>query len=124
MAALFIGAKVAPLDPSLCINETKTLLKLIEPRIVFVSKNAEDLIDTAARDANVITEIVVIGDSDNNTKFSDFLKPCAEEKIFRPLSANDIMDTAVILFSSGTTGLPKGTCLNHYGLLSQVEVLR
>jgi len=46
------------------------------------------------------------------------LKPVQEEDDFKPVPAKDLKDTVAILFSSGTSGLAKGICLNHYGMLS------
>lgn len=36
---------------------------------------------------------------------------------------DDLKETALIMFSSGTTGLPKGLCLNHLGILLQTMVV-
>ena len=33
-------------------------------------------------------------------------------------------DTAVIIYSSGTTGLPKGVVLTHYELVAGATILR
>ena len=33
-------------------------------------------------------------------------------------------DTAVIIYSSGTTGLPKGVILSHYELVAAATIMR
>lgn len=67
-------------------------------------------------------EIVVFdefGASDKHTKFADFLQFKDEEEEFIPEPVSDIHDTAVIFFSSGTTGYPKGIKTSHYALICQ-----
>lgn len=69
--------------------------------------------------AELDTEIVIFGDTDKYIPFSDFLVSNGNEEAFEAIPVNDIHDTAVIFFSSGTTGLPKGILSPHYGLLAQ-----
>jgi len=43
--------------------------------------------------------------------------------LFSPLSNEDISRTATVLFSSGTTGNPKGVCLTHHNIYSDIRAL-
>lgn len=45
------------------------------------------------------------------------------EEDFQAKPADDVQDTAVIFFSSGTTGLPKGIMVSHYGILTQNSLI-
>ncbi|VEN40764.1 unnamed protein product [Callosobruchus maculatus] len=113
IATTFIGAIPATFDPALSQIDTISLLRLMEPKIIFVSQEALKDFEICIEKAQVKpAHIVVFGDSKGKyISFDDFLKPQIKEKHFKK--------TAAIMFSSGTTGLPKGICLNHYAMLRQ-----
>ncbi|KAJ8967845.1 hypothetical protein NQ314_002607, partial [Rhamnusium bicolor] len=119
IASFFVGTKIANFDPNLSHLDTIHLLKLIEPKIIFVSLELLPFMEKCLKASQVNTDLVVFGDSETYSQFSEYLEPNPNEKNFEPVTIDDNKETAVILFSSGTTGLPKGICLSHYGLLGQ-----
>lgn len=119
IATTFIGAVVSSLDPSLSLADTAHLINLVKPRIIFVVPEAVRLIEDALEATSVKTCIVVFGPSDQHMMFSTFLLKRNREEDFRPAVITDTKNTAIIFFSSGTTGFPKGICVNHYALLLQ-----
>ncbi|EEZ99576.2 uncharacterized protein LOC655644 [Tribolium castaneum] len=118
IASMFLGLKVTSLDPSLSLADTAYLLKQVKPTIIFVVPEALDLIENSIEQAEITCKIVVFGPSDTHQQFEEFLIPNSEEHDFRPVIVPP-EETAVIFFSSGTTGLPKGICQSHYALLAQ-----
>ncbi|KAF2891292.1 hypothetical protein ILUMI_14882, partial [Ignelater luminosus] len=119
ISTFFIGAKVASLDPTLSLADTIHLLKQVTPKIIFVIPEALELIEKAKEEISSDTKIVVFGETQKHTKFSDFLQPKDGEDSFEPVAPKSLFDTAIIFFSSGTSGMPKGICVNHYGFLGQ-----
>lgn len=83
----------------------------------FVSENASKLIGDALKLAKLEAEVVVFGETEKFSKFSEFVVEKKGERDFKPEENVDEMDTAIIFFSSGTTGLPKGICLTHFAIL-------
>ncbi|XP_060519652.1 uncharacterized protein LOC132697911 [Cylas formicarius] len=121
LASLFLGRKIVSLDPSLSLNDTIHLVKLVKPKIFFVVPDCLQMIRKATEAAGIDPEIVVYSDSeiDGCTPFSSFLKKHPDETTFAPVEHADVSETAVVFFSSGTTGLPKGICTSHKGLFYQ-----
>lgn len=123
IASQLLGIKVASLDPSLSLTDCNYLIKLVAPKFIFCDLESEDLIIKACSGFDI--KIIVIGGNgkkENTIPFENFLIPTGNETNFRVRKV-DIFDTAVIFFSSGTTGLPKGICAHHYGLISQQKYL-
>lgn len=119
-AALFIGAKVSALEPSFTVSDTAHLLKEVTPKIIFISPESTKLFEKALEELPQETKVVVFGRTEKYLDFSDFLLPKLEENHFKPTEIQNIFETAIIFFSSGMAGLPKGICLNHYAILGQV----
>lgn len=110
LAGSFIGVISANLDPKLSIDDTAHLVKQVQPKLIFVSKNAEKLIENSIRNISFTTKIISFEDEGLHFKFSEILKSVTkeEEDSFQPRKAESLDETAVIIFSSGTTGLAKG----------------
>lgn len=82
-----------------------------------------ELIENVFEKIGVDVEIVVFGPTEKHTAFSDFLQPSDLEETFRPTEVNAQSKTAFILFSSGTTGLPKGIRINNYRILENIVIM-
>lgn len=121
IATFFLGAIPASLDPTLSLADTKHLMNQVKPKIIFASQDAVKLIEDALRETNINSEVVVFGEAASYAPFSQFLKEKKDEAEFQPFEDVDERGTALILFSSGTTGLPKGICLNHFSLMNQIR---
>ncbi len=113
--ALYAGCTVTTLNPSYTAPEVRhqlsnsgaTLLITI-PQFLATAR------DGAA--GTGVTEIVVIGDGDAPPLSSLMGEPLAAQV---PVDVE--RDTAVLPYSSGTTGLPKGVMLTHRNLVVNVD---
>lgn len=86
---------------------------------MFCTPESEEMMENSIVEAGLTTEIIVFGNTERNTSFSEFIQETGTEHEFEARPVEDIFETAVIFFSSGTTGFPKGICSTHYGLLVQ-----
>lgn len=116
LASLLNANKVASLDP---LSNIEYLLKITKPKIIFTIENALKCVEEAIENLKINTEIVVF----EGETFENYLTETEEEVNYRPEEISSIEETAVIVFSSGSTGLPKGICLSHNALLGQTRVI-
>lgn len=115
IAATFLGCVPVSFDIELNVEDKKQLLSQIKPKILFVIEKCVDVMHKALSALDYQLEYVVYEDDTKYTPFSDFLQEVpGEEDAFKPVKCKNLKDTAVVVFSSGTTGLPKGICLSHY----------
>jgi long-chain acyl-CoA synthetase len=105
--ALLAGAAVVPMNPLLKAREVEYYLNDSGMSLVFGWDGGGDVVPTAA-EAVGIRGVVVSA-----------LGPSAEQLEGEPITVpveRDDSDTAVILYTSGTTGQPKGAELTHRNL--------
>ncbi|KAF5272634.1 hypothetical protein FQR65_LT04875 [Abscondita terminalis] len=117
ISAMFLGAKIAGFDPSLSVRDAVHLFKIAMPKLVFVGEESVALMEDVIREVGSATIVVVFGATDKHVPFSEISQPSSEESTFQPIIVKSIKDVAIIIFSSGTSGLPKGVCHTHHSVL-------
>ncbi|KRT84311.1 AMP-binding protein, partial [Oryctes borbonicus] len=104
VAPLLIGAQVACFDPNALYADTKFLMDLIRPKVMFASEEAVDNLEKVKAELNMDVEIVVFGPTKEHTPFEEYLKPFPKEQEdnFEPYRVNDLFETAIIALTSGS----------------------
>jgi len=108
LGILFAGGVVVPVDYQLKNEETDLLLKTAGARILFVDEEKHEYY----KQNSAGLEIIISLKSGLGTYIYDLDGP--EAKIENAVET----DLAAILFTSGTTGVPKGVMLTHKNLVS------
>ena len=117
LAAMFAGATVCPIDYALSPAEIENLLHTAEPKFLFVDEE---------KFAHFTAQSFPYKVYSLSPKHADLyaynLKTDAD--VNATLAANKVAesDLAVILFTSGTTGTPKGVMLTHKNLVSDAYI--
>lgn len=109
------GGVVVPMNVLLKGREVKFYLEDSEARLLFAWGDFAEAAGLGAREAGA--EVIGVAPGE----FEELL---AEHEPDREISDREGDDTAVILYTSGTTGQPKGAELTHDNLLSNAEVSR
>lgn len=122
LAILGVGASVVPLNPALTARETEAVLQRAEVRLAI--SHAE----TVSRAPEILTAVQgpwwIVG---NTSDLPDRITPLADALAghrpgLEPIERHDD-DVALLLFTSGTTGTPKGVGLTHKNLRANLQAL-
>lgn len=122
LAVSSIGAIWMGLNPKYTSGELAHIVGDAKPRAIFAQTGAsgqdrsDDLADLAAEVGGVL---IPLGQSGTLAQdFADFCasgKACSDAVLAERRGAIDPHDPAFIVYTSGTTGKPKGALLSHYG---------
>ena len=111
--SLMAGAKVTTLNPLYKEREVQHQLDDADAVVVFVSKLFLPVLDAVKGGLPKVRKVYLIEDL---WETSSAHKPSPD-----PVVVDPEQDVAVLPYSSGTTGLPKGVMLTHYNLTSNLK---
>ncbi|CAH0550983.1 unnamed protein product [Brassicogethes aeneus] len=125
-AGLFLGIPMNALNPIYNKEEFKHCFSITKPTIIFASVVCLKTLENYRRHTdNSIKEIILLEDviddnfknicyiSQQNSIYDDYILEKVDPK----------KQTALILLSSGTSGLPKAVALTHYNIRHSMEYL-
>lgn len=131
VATLTAGGVFAPVNPSYTEREYRHMLDIIEPRVMFVSRQCEPIMAKIAPTLKWKMQLIQIEDEATDSKFPRMNQLIAKYKnavdpyTFMPLPLDDNRKrVALIMASSGTTGFPKGVALSHQNMLTFINSSR
>ena len=114
-AAAQLDAIYVPINFRAKSEELQQMLAIAQPSILFIGERYSPLIDPAGHKESAIPEdrVVVLDGpaSGGRLTYHDLLAGASEDELLFPESEDT--DTTVIMFTAGTTGVPKGVMLTH-----------
>ncbi|WP_340695567.1 AMP-binding protein [Hydrogenobacter thermophilus] len=105
------GGVVVPVDFMSSLQELEYILREIEPSAIFFSDTTQNVVTKAVENLGISPQLFNF----------DSIAP-GEKKLER-FTVRSLHDTALILYTSGTTGEPKGVMLSFKNILSNIKAI-
>lgn len=112
-----LGAVIIPLNNDLSVPEIRGILSDVQAEWVIVSRRLLPVLQETAF-PGLSGRVIVVGEVPPNFKAESYRRLLEEGGPEVPLLTTDLNSDAVICYTSGTTGRPKGVVYRHRNILA------
>jgi 4-coumarate--CoA ligase len=117
--ALLVGGVICPMNFMYTVNESATQLASSKAKGMLTGIACLQVAREAALKVGLpLNRILLVGDGDPNHSIPHFATLCSMSGNVERIGINPKEDLAYLIYSSGTTGLPKGVMLTHKNVVA------
>ena len=123
LGALWAGAIITTANPDYTIGELRHQIQDSGASVVITNDHAFDKVGKACASCNISSDRLMLlgGDLEGSRQSRHWSSTCTSDLQSPPcLSIASEKDVAFLVYSSGTTGKPKGVRLSHYNVISNI----
>ena len=117
-AAALLDAIYIPLNFRVKADELTYMLGDAAPKVLFVGDRYSELVQSVAAQAKSVEHYVALDGKDKPWPYYEELLASGSEEERFPQADDE--DTTIIIFTAGTTGVPKGVMLTHNSFSSYI----
>jgi crotonobetaine/carnitine-CoA ligase len=122
LGACLAGAVTVPVDPRSTLSELNYIIGHSDARLVVTVDSSLDLTKSACEECDQVLRVITTSLSKSLSE-SEFGSEILAQPVSPPGNKSTPLDIAGMLYTSGTTGKPKGVMLTHAVYLYGAEVL-
>jgi acyl-CoA synthetase (AMP-forming)/AMP-acid ligase II len=114
------GFVTVPMNYRLRAKELRYIINDSKMNTLIFGENFIDVVNEMRSDIKTVNNFIVLGRNRNGTdalKYSDLIQSSTTAEISADVSESDL---AYILYTSGTTGYPKGAMLTHRNMITNI----